>query len=137
MSETEHGPRIMFSQTLANMTRGHVDAFLTDEMGELVKAIMETHKGGEITLKLKLKPEIAAHEVQAITITPEVSKKMPSEKQVPAMFYPSHDGELHRNDPRQRLIPGVQPVDERRTTRAPMTVDADQDDRPARVDIDG
>lgn len=131
MSHTDE-PRTMFSQQLASMTRGSVDAHLTDQMAELVRAIMETHKGGEITLKLKLKPEVSAHEVAQITVTPEISTKMPSEKQMPSLFYPTAQGDLLRNDPRQTEIPGVQDVSA--PAQTPVNV---PDNKPERVDIDG
>lgn len=127
--ENEH--QTMFSQQIAHMTRGQLDANLTEELTNLVRAIMDTHKGGELTLKLKLKPEIHAHEVTHIAMTPEISTKLPSEKQMPGLFYPTHDGDLHREDPRQTKIPGIQEVE--KPNQAP--VDIPDDNQSTGVDI--
>ena len=41
------------SQLIAYLNKGMLEAELTEELNELVKAVRDTHRAGELTLKLK------------------------------------------------------------------------------------
>ncbi len=94
--------RTPFSQQISHIARGSLDDTLTDELSELVKAINDTRRGGEISLKLKLKPKVGANgEVVMIDIQPEYQMKPPAMPILGATMYPTYDGDLLRSDPDQ------------------------------------
>ena len=93
-----------FSQQVAHLAKGSLDAELTETLTELVKAINERQKGGSITLTLKLKPKVANGEVAYVQIDPDVSCTMPKIDRLSSHLFPTYDGDLLRNDPDQRQL---------------------------------
>ena len=88
---------IKFSQQLAHLAKGTTDDALTDDLKDLVKAINDFRKGGEITLKLKLKPIVTTSgEVVMIDVQPEITVKLPKPGQLNTRMFPTYDGELQR-----------------------------------------
>ena len=97
--------RTPFSQQLAHMAKGSLDDTLTDELAELVKAINDTRQSGTITLKLELKPKVAANgEVIMIDVKPDYTVKPPAMPLLGATMYPTADGDLLRSDPDQAQL---------------------------------
>ena len=89
-----------FSQTLSYLSRGSVDSELTEELAQLVKAVRETGRAGEITLKIKVQMHSAKDE-DTVVITPSVNNKLPKHDMAKAIMYSTYDGDLLRNDPNQ------------------------------------
>ena len=113
-----------FSQQLAHMAKGSVDAALTDDLAELVKAINDFHGKGTITLKLELRPVVgSAGEVLMIDIKPDITVTKPKPAMIGQRMWPTHDGDLLRNDPDQQQLD--------------LTQVSKPDQQPVRVDTDG
>ncbi|MET4696122.1 hypothetical protein [Endozoicomonas lisbonensis] len=89
-----------FSQIIAYLNKGMLEAELTDELSELVKAVRDTHRMGELTLKLKVQLHNARDE-DTVIITPAVNNKKPRLDMAKAIMYSTADGDLLRNDPNQ------------------------------------
>lgn len=67
---------------------------------KLVKAVVDTNKGGTITLKVTVRPSTAG----ALAIKPEVRTTMPKGLPAEALLWPTPDGNLVSEDPRQIKI---------------------------------
>ena len=81
---------------------------------QLVKAVVDTNKLGTITLKITVKPSTAG----ALAIKPEVRATMPKGLPAEALLWPTPDGNLVSEDPRQvklELRPVNQPARELKT----------------------
>ena len=114
-----------FSQQLAHMAKGSIDAALTDDMADLVKAINDFGKSGSITLKLELKPERGSSgEVVMIDVKPDISVKLPKPDMIGQRMWPTVDGDLLRHDPDQQTLDLT-------------TVPKGEQQQPVRVDTDG
>lgn len=96
-----HSDQTPFSQQIAHLSRGMLDAELTEELAELIKAIIQHGKKGSITLTLNIKPELAQGEVVNVTVSPDVKTTKPSPERLSSRMYPTYDGDLLRNDPNQ------------------------------------
>ncbi len=75
---------------------------------DLVKAVVDTNKSGSITLKIIVKPSTAG----ALAVKPEVRVIMPKGCPTEALLWPTPDGNLVSEDPRQsklelRPVPGA------------------------------
>lgn len=85
---------------------------LTLQLGEVVKAVIETGKSGSITLTLK----IAANGKGAVTINDDVKIKIPEPPRAQTMFFATTSGSLLRTDPRQHEMP-LREVSDKADTR--------------------
>lgn len=92
--------RTPISQHLAHLNKGLFDDEATEELAKLVKAVRETGKKGELTIKLAVKMIDQSAE-DTVLITPTVAAKLPSPEPRRNVFYSTHDGDLLRNDPNQ------------------------------------
>ena len=88
-----------FNATVQNIRDGALLSSLTEKLDKVVQAVTEHGKVGEITLKLKVKP----NGEDAVTITPTVTAKAPEGTIGDALFFVS-DGGLVRRNPRQADI---------------------------------
>lgn len=79
----------------------------TDGLAELVRAVNDTGKGGEISIRLKLKT--AGPGSVTILVDAEVIKKIPEPDREVAFFFPTKDGSLTKQDPNQMAL-GLRPV---------------------------
>jgi hypothetical protein len=93
-----------FSQQIASLAKGTLDAELTEALSELVKAINDHGKKGSITLTLSLKPEVQNGEVKMISIKPDVKVSSPQPQRLSSVMWPTYDGELLRDDPDQAQL---------------------------------
>lgn len=64
---------------------------------KLVKAVVDTNKAGTITLKVTVRPSTAG----ALAVKPEVRLAMPKGMPAEALLWPTPDGNLVSEDPRQ------------------------------------
>lgn len=93
-----------FSQQIAFMSRGVLDAELTEELASVVKAVRETGKAGEITLKIKVR-KLDNRNEDAVRLTPVVSAKVPQLPPYDTIMFSTGDGDLLRDDPHQQKLP--------------------------------
>ncbi len=106
-----------FSQQIAHLAKGTLDAELTLALTDLVKAINDHGKKGSITLTLSLKPEVQNGEVKMISIKPDVKVSSPQPQRLSSIMWPTYDGDLLRNDPDQGTL-DLKTVDVEQTGKA-------------------
>ena len=72
----------------------------SDKLAQLVKGIEETGKSGKLVIQLDLK-QVAGG---AISITPHVSTKVPEAKPDSTLLWPTVEGNLSIDNPRQQKL---------------------------------
>ncbi len=92
--------RPSFGAILLDMRKGAASTELLDALAEVAEAVQTTDKGGEVTLKLRVKPGPR----DTVIITDEIKSKVPKEPNEPSMFFPDADGGLHRNPVNQTRL---------------------------------
>jgi hypothetical protein len=88
-----------FSEFITDLDHGRIDQEATERLAELTRAVQETKKVGELTLKLSLKFESG----RAIVV-PEIKIKKPQHGLLGTLFYVGENGELLRDDPKQEVM---------------------------------
>jgi len=101
----------LFTHTLNNLRYGQTANELSEELNTAVQRAIDTGKTAEITLKIKIKPEANGKQV---FITDEIKSKIPAFPREQTILFPTPEGNLQREDPRQASIPGLRSVDEER-----------------------
>lgn len=97
-----------FSDWLRELAKGRVHEEATARLAELVAAIQETGKPGEITIKIRIKPQ-PKMDGRAVLAEGTVTAKTPSPDAATSLFFV--DGSrLVRNDPEQLPLTGLQDV---------------------------
>lgn len=92
-----------FSQQLAFMQQGCLDADMAERLANVVKAVVETGKQGSVSLQLKVAVRRTKSGEQ-IQITPVASHKAPESPLGDTIMFPTADGDLLRDDPNQRNL---------------------------------
>jgi hypothetical protein len=87
-----------FAKALAEMRKGRTLTELSTELESLIKAVRETGKKGELTLKLKVTPD---SEGTICLVEDQVSVKTPKMDKASTTFFITDDNQLSRSDPRQ------------------------------------
>lgn len=90
-----------FALTLQDIRDGRLNAEMTAKFNELIAAVAQTGKGGELTLKLKIKPASRGGDIDKITISDALDVKLPKPERGDDFFWLTDDNELSRNHPRQ------------------------------------
>lgn len=85
---------------LREIRKGRAVDLASQRFAELIQAVDDTGKGGELTITLKVKPEKGGGSQK--TIIPIVKVKMPEADLAEAVFFSDSQGDLHRSDPSQR-----------------------------------
>lgn len=88
-----------FTDVLRDIRKGRVVDALTDQLGEVVRGVLDTTKGGELTLKLTVKPQGRGD--NAVIVSAKVTIKVPQADLPDAIFYADLEGDLLRDDPTQ------------------------------------
>jgi len=78
----------------------------SDEMTNLVKQVESTGKGGEIVIRVKVKRVTAS----TVGLIPTCETKIPKEKPDEMLFYPTPDGNLSIDNPKQQKL-DLKPVE--------------------------
>lgn len=92
-----------FSQQLAFLSRGALDAEATDALAKLVRKVRETGKAGSLTLTIKVS-KLDGRDEDALKLTPKITLKTPELAPFESVMFSTHDGDLLRVDPRQRVL---------------------------------
>lgn len=88
--------------TLVVLNRGNFVIECGRELQELTDAIVDTGKGGGITIKLKVTPSgLKAGRVNQFEIRPEIAIDKPRHDQGKSIFFVTPDNKLVREDPNQ------------------------------------
>jgi len=94
-----------FTDVLREYRKGALADEATAELGKVVRSVMETGQAGELTVKLKIKPQKGDRGI--IIMSGEIAAKAPREALPDAIFYADDDGGLHRREPRQPEMDGL------------------------------
>lgn len=101
------GPR-PFTDTLNALRFGTLNDELTKALHELTQKCADTGKTGEIKLVIKLKPGSGGQ----MEVFDDIVIKAPKEQKGSSIMFATVEGNLQREDPRQRSIEGLRSVDE-------------------------
>lgn len=91
-----------FMQLLQEHRGGNCLNELSNLLTEVVRGVRLTGKAGSIQLKVNVKP--AGKGVGAVTITDDITEKVPVFEAEATFRFATEDGQLVRNDPRQKEL---------------------------------
>ncbi len=92
---------MMFSKWLSELhAKGEIDTEMTNELRDLVSAVLATQKKGTLNLELTVEPSGS----RMVSVVCKVKPKAPTQPEV-GMFYVDRIGDLHREDPWQPALP--------------------------------
>lgn len=91
-----------FTDILRDMRKGRIVETCGVELAEVVRAVVDTNKPGELTLKLKIKSQGRGD--NAVIVSAEIKGKKPIADLPDALFFADLDGDLLQNDPTQNRI---------------------------------
>ena len=94
-----------FGVFLQELRDGRTHTELTTQMAALLEKVKETGKGGEITLKLKVKPAGRGSDVDKIVIADSITVTLPKPERGEDFFWLTEENDLSRNHPRQHSLP--------------------------------
>ncbi len=89
-----------FGEVLLDLAGGDLEKKLTAELADVVRAVEETGKNGNLTIKL-----IVARDAKVLRITCESKTTIPKESVEATAFFTDERGGLHKDNPRQSTIP--------------------------------
>ncbi|MBF0165550.1 MAG: hypothetical protein HQM01_13800 [Magnetococcales bacterium] len=89
-----------FTAFLADLRKGKTLGELDTRLRELVQAVRESGKPGQLTLVLKITPSKGLDDV--LNVTDAVTAKIPEHDRGASLFFATPDNTLVRNQPRQR-----------------------------------
>jgi ribosomal protein S28E/S33 len=84
---------------LREIRKGRAVDLASQRMAEIVQAVDETGKPGELTITIKVKPEKGGGSQKVIQVA--VKAKIPEVDLPEGVFFSDGDGDLHRTDPAQ------------------------------------
>ena len=93
-----------FAIFLQDLRDGRAHAELTASLAELLAAVKETGKVGEITLKIKVKPAGRGTDIDKVNITDAIVTKVPKPDRGEDFYWLTDDNNLSRNHPRQQTL---------------------------------
>lgn len=90
-----------FADVVRELAGGTVYEDLTTQLGEVVTAVLDTGKVGELSLKLSIKPNGEG----SVRVLSDIKQKVPAPTRGETLFFATTTGSLIRNDPRQPELP--------------------------------
>jgi len=97
--------RRSFTDTLRDVRGGEVLTDLDAKLQELVQAVQSTGASGELVLKISVKPMKGSTE--AVVVTDDIKCKTPVIRSAGTVMFPTPEGNLQRNHPKQEDLPGI------------------------------
>lgn len=91
-----------FTDVLRDIRRGRVVDAASEDLAKVVRAVLDTNKPGELTLKLTIKPQGKGD--NALIVSAKLSTKEPQAALPDALFFADFDGDLLRDDPTQNRM---------------------------------
>ncbi|AFN39079.1 hypothetical protein G167_gp75 [Burkholderia phage BcepMigl] len=113
------GPK-PFNDTLVQLRYGELHDELTDAINEVVHKVASTQKGGKITLTLAFKSGKGGQ----IEIADELKVVLPKEEKGSTIMFATPEGNLQREDPRQKTFEGIRSVEQEMQARKDATTEA-------------
>lgn len=89
-----------FTEVIGDLRSGALDQ-LNAKLDELVEAVIETRKPGELTFKIKIKPNGDG----SVEIEDDIKAKVPELPRGKTIMFVDADNSLRRSDPRQPDLP--------------------------------
>ncbi len=89
------------TETLRHVRCGQLLDEASEALAEVVKAVDITGKSGKVTIELQVKKLSRSG---ALEIVDKVTHKIPTEAPVTTMMYPTPEGNLITEDPRQQKL---------------------------------
>lgn len=90
----------LFTATVNTLRRGHTQDELSRALNELVNACRDTNKVGEITLKIKVRPDKSGN--GQYFLEDAITCKKPEPERAQTIYFGTPEGNLEREDPSQR-----------------------------------
>src|SRR5690242_7781079 len=90
---------------LTNQRSGTLLQDFGEDLAALVEAVRETGRGGELTLKVKIRPA-AKNGGPSVVVSDAIALKAPKPEIAETVMYAGDGGVLSRRDPRQPSLPG-------------------------------
>src|SRR5213595_2421799 len=110
-----------FNDSQAQLRYGELHEELSDKLNELVSAVDRAQKSGKLVLTLSLKPGKGGQ----IEIGDEIKLTLPKEEKASSIMFATPEGNLQREDPRQKTFEGIRSVEgELQARRAPAEAPA-------------
>lgn len=91
-----------FTDVLRDIRKGRVVDAASEQLAEVVRAVLDTNKGGELTLKISIKPQGKGD--NAVILSAKIVSKVPQIALPDALFFADLDGDLLRDDPTQQRM---------------------------------
>lgn len=101
-----------FPDTLAQIRFGELSDELAEALNDLVTKCSATGKAGKLVLTLALKPGKGGQ----IELADDLKVTAPKEERGHTIMFATPEGNLQREDPRQRSIEGIRSVDQEAKT---------------------
>lgn len=92
----------LYVRVLRDLRSGKTIKEASEALGDLVQACRETGKLGEITIKLKIKPDRG--DTGQYFIEDQITTKVPEHPRGQTIMFGSPDNNLTRTDPRQQEL---------------------------------
>lgn len=92
----------LFLNTVKTLRNGHTQDELSEALNELVQACRETNKTGEITLKIKVRPDKSGNGQYFLEDT--FNCKKPESERGQTIYFGTPEGNLQREDPDQKIL---------------------------------
>lgn len=105
MPDDLHDP---FLHVLQQSIRPEVLDLAGRQLAEVIAAVAELDKKGRLTLTLELSP--MKNGTGAAEVAVRIKAQLPQPTPASTLMWPDEDGRLHRHDPRQQGLPGIQAV---------------------------
>lgn len=96
--------RRTFTDVITDIGAGDLERKLSDELQDIVNAVLETGKVGKLQLTISVNSEGKMIRVLATSKT-----TIPKEPVESTSFFADAKGGLHRENPRQPKLPGMEP----------------------------
>lgn len=94
-----------FFDTLREVRAGEVLDDLAERMQELVHAVQVANAAGSLTLTIEVRPMKGSTE--AVVVSDAIKVKAPTLKSKGTVMFPTPEGNLSRQHPKQAELPGI------------------------------
>lgn len=90
----------LFNATVAQLRNGATQSEASEMLNELVNACRDTGKVGELTFKIKIRPDAAGQ----YFLEDQLSSNLPKPERGKTLFFGTPEGNLQREDPNQQSL---------------------------------
>lgn len=98
-----------FAELLTVLDHGAAHAEASRVLHDLVNAVRDTGKAGNVVIKVEVKP-LRGSDSQLV-VTAQVASKLPRSEPAASVFFADDSGNLTRHDPRQLEMDGLRVVE--------------------------